>query len=57
MQTTQCPNCGSDVIIEEGSLEKDLVSCLNCGAELEITTLQPLQLEPLSEEAEETPEE
>jgi len=50
MQTTQCPACGSDVVIEEGSLEKDLVSCLNCGAELEIISLQPLQLKPLAEE-------
>lgn len=49
MQTTQCPICSSDVIIEDGSSEKDLVSCLNCGAELEIITLQPLQLNLLDE--------
>lgn len=56
MQTTQCPACSSDVVIEEGSLEKDLVSCLNCGAELEIISLQPLQLKPLDEETTETAE-
>ena len=50
MQTTQCPVCSSDVIIEEESSAKDLVSCLNCGAELEIITLQPLQLNLLQEE-------
>lgn len=54
MQTTQCPVCSSDVIIEEESSEKDLVSCLNCAAELEITALQPLQLKPLEEEPDET---
>jgi len=53
MQTTQCPVCSSDIIIEDGSSEKDLVTCLNCGTELEIVTLQPLQLSPLSEELEE----
>jgi lysine biosynthesis protein LysW len=53
MQTTQCPVCSSDVIIEEGSSEKDLVSCLNCGNELEIVTLHPLLLESLDEPAEE----
>ena len=53
MQTSQCPICSSDVIIEDGSSEKDLVSCLNCGAELEIVSLQPLQLNPLDEEMEE----
>lgn len=52
MQTTQCPICSSDVIVEDGSSEQDLVSCLNCGAELEIIALQPLQLEPLNEEIE-----
>ena len=51
MQTTQCPVCSSDVIIEEELSAKDLVSCLNCGAELEIITLQPLQLNPLQEES------
>jgi len=49
MQTSQCPICSSDVIIEDGSSEKDLVSCLNCGAELEIVSLQPLQLNLLDE--------
>lgn len=53
MQTSQCPACSSDIIIEEESSEKDLVSCLNCGAELEIVSLQPLQLKPLQDEPEE----
>jgi len=52
MQTTQCPICSSDIIIEEGSAEKDLVSCLNCGAELEIATLHPLLLRPLEDSVE-----
>lgn len=50
MQTTLCPVCSSDVIIEEGSSENDLVGCLNCGAELEIASLAPLRLEPLDQE-------
>ena len=53
MQTTQCPLCSSDIIIEEESAEKDLVSCLNCGTELEIVTLHPLLLEPLQDSTEE----
>jgi len=53
MQTTQCPVCSSDIIIEEESSEKDLVNCLNCGTELEIVTLHPLLLSPLAEESEE----
>lgn len=54
MQTTQCPVCSSDIIIEEESSKKDLVNCLNCSAELEIINLQPLQLNPLQEESSET---
>ena len=53
MQTTQCPVCSSDIIIDEESAEKDLVNCLNCGAELEIVTLHPILLSPLQEESEE----
>ena len=53
MQTSQCPICSSDIIIDEGSAEKDLVSCLNCDTELEIVTLHPLLLEPLEEPTEE----
>jgi len=53
MQTTQCPICSSDIIIEEEAAEKDLVNCLNCGAELEIATLHPLLLEPLKDSTEE----
>ncbi|MDP2708971.1 MAG: lysine biosynthesis protein LysW [bacterium] len=56
MLTTQCPLCSSDVIIDEGTAENDLVSCLNCGAELEVVSLKPLQLEPLSQDAEEEAE-
>ena len=53
MQTTQCPVCSSDIIIDEESSEKDLVNCLNCGTELEIVTLHPILLSPLEEESEE----
>ncbi len=56
MRTTQCPICSSDIIIEEEASEKDLANCLNCGAELEIISLQPLLLEPLDESAEENAE-
>lgn len=49
MQTTKCPVCQSDVVIEEGLSEKDLVSCLNCATELEISCLHPLRLVKLED--------
>ena len=52
MQQSKCPNCNSDVIIEDGAYEHDLVECINCGAELEITGLHPAQLSELKEDEE-----
>ncbi|MDP2766330.1 MAG: hypothetical protein Q8O41_02615 [Candidatus Methanoperedens sp.] len=44
MQTAKCPVCNSDVIIEEDAFKGDLAECVNCGAELEIISLHPLQI-------------
>ena len=52
MQTNKCPVCRSDVIIEDELDKGDLVNCANCGAELEIISLQPTQLRELKEEEE-----
>ena len=56
MQKSRCPVCNSDVIIEDGAYEHDLVECNNCEAELEIISLHPAQLSELKED-EETEEE
>ncbi len=50
MQTTKCPICDSDVIIEDDVYDGDLVRCSNCENDLEITSLHPLQLNQLEEE-------
>lgn len=52
MQTSRCPACNSDIIIEDGAYEHDLVGCINCGAELEIISLHPAQLSELKEDEE-----
>ncbi|MDP2830481.1 MAG: lysine biosynthesis protein LysW [bacterium] len=44
MQTAKCPVCNSDIIIEEEAFKGDLAGCVNCGAELEIISLHPLQI-------------
>ncbi|MEK7203331.1 MAG: lysine biosynthesis protein LysW [Patescibacteria group bacterium] len=51
MKTTQCPVCSSDVIIDDEFNENDLATCANCGEELEIISLQPLQLACLTYDA------
>ncbi len=53
MTTAQCPLCHSDVIVGDEAVEKDLVTCANCGEDLEIVSLSPFSLAALSDE--ETP--
>jgi lysine biosynthesis protein LysW len=50
MTTAQCPLCHSDVIVADEAVVKDLVTCANCGEDLEITSLSPLSLVALSDE-------
>jgi len=50
MQNTKCPLCNSDIIIEDEAYEGDLVNCVNCEAELEISSLHPLNLSLLEAE-------
>ena len=52
-----CPECDSRIDIEEEELsEGDFVSCDECGAELQVVGLDPLELEVTDEEDEEDEE-
>lgn len=53
MNTAACPACHSDVIVDDEAYDHDLVTCANCGVDLEITSLAPLTLQVISDE--ETP--
>ena len=44
METSKCPVCHSDLIIDDEAFEGDLVDCQNCGTQLEITSLRPTVL-------------
>jgi alpha-aminoadipate carrier protein LysW len=49
-----CPECDGQIDIEEEDLgEGDLVNCEECGAELCVVGLDPLELESVDEEEEE----
>jgi alpha-aminoadipate/glutamate carrier protein LysW len=48
MQNSQCPVCSSDIIIDDDAYEGDLIDCANCGAEIEIISLRPLQLKEIA---------
>ena len=42
---TLCPECDGDITIPEDAMLNELVSCPECGAELEIIGLDPLKLD------------
>jgi len=47
-----CPECEGEVEIPADAMENELVSCAECGTELEIMSLDPMELE-LAPEVEE----
>jgi alpha-aminoadipate carrier protein LysW len=39
-----CPECEADVPIPANAMQNELLACPDCGAELEILSLEPLEL-------------
>jgi alpha-aminoadipate carrier protein LysW len=53
-----CPVCeGSFYLDEEEVEEGDLINCEECGAELEVVSTDPLELEAMEEEEDKDEEE
>lgn len=45
MPTTVCPECNEEVFVDAESEQGDIVSCEECGADLEIVGLDPIELD------------
>ncbi len=45
MPTTVCPECHEEVFVDAESEQGDIVSCEECGANLEIVGLDPIELD------------
>ncbi len=46
-----CPECDNPLVIDEDEVEAgDTVTCDECGTELEVVTVDPLELSPLDAE-------
>jgi alpha-aminoadipate carrier protein LysW len=43
--TTNCPECDANILIPAGAMENELLSCPDCGVELEIISLDPVLLD------------
>ena len=52
MPNITCPECDAEITIPTGAMENELIACAECGAELEIISLDPLELD-LAPEVEE----
>ena len=46
-----CPECDAEIEVDEFDVDKgDLISCPDCGSNLEVTSTSPLELEPAEED-------
>jgi alpha-aminoadipate carrier protein LysW len=53
-----CPNCDAVIDVDEDELDEgDALTCEECGADLSVTGLSPLELETQEDEDEEDEEE
>ncbi len=49
-----CPDCEADVEMDEYDIDKgEIISCPECGVELEVLGLAPLELDLAPQDAEE----
>lgn len=47
-----CPECGAEVQLESNVEKGEIVQCSDCGADLEVTNVSPVELELAPEEEE-----
>lgn len=50
MPTTACPECSENVYVDSESEQGDIISCDECGTELEIVGLDPIELDIYNED-------
>lgn len=52
MSEATCPECGASVELPDDVLAGELIDCLTCGSELEVTSVDPAELQPAPDLAE-----
>ncbi|HVG33689.1 MAG TPA: hypothetical protein VM911_11430 [Pyrinomonadaceae bacterium] len=50
MPTGTCPECDADVHVDTDADKGDIVSCEECGSDLEVVGLDPVELDIVEEE-------
>ena len=51
-KTAECPVCGADVELNDDAVQGELITCPECGVELEIVSLDPAELAEAPQEEE-----
>lgn len=44
MTNHQCVECGAALSLPEDLMQNEIIPCIECGVELEVISLQPLEL-------------
>lgn len=48
-----CPECDAEIEVDEFDVDKgDLISCPDCGSNLEVTSITPVELEAVDDDDE-----
>ncbi len=50
MPAGTCPECDADVHVDTDADKSDIVSCEECGTDLEVVGLDPVELDIVEEE-------
>lgn len=50
MPTGTCPECDADVHVDTDADKGDIVSCEECGTDLEVVGLDPVELDIVEED-------
>lgn len=50
MPTATCPECGEKVHVDVEADKGDIVECEECGSELEVVGLDPIELDLVEED-------
>lgn len=57
MPTGTCPDCDADVHVDTDADKGDVVSCEECGTNLEVVGLDPVELDIVEEDYDEDEDE
>ena len=57
MPTGTCPECDADVHVDTDADKGDIISCDECGTDLELVGLDPVELDIVEEDYEEDEDE